>query len=197
MAIGWPGLLGVLSGQNKGVALGVLVVHDSRGARSGLPFQFALRRALEEATSSEGVERLLRQTPLTVTNNLALIDSEGDARVLELHPEGIESRRGQGRPLTITNHFESPARRTSRLSFSYLSSTNRLRAIRRRCPSSEARPSLEQARQGLADAGVSFTAQSMIFLPKTGELEVSFATRGSAAKGTFVRIGSELLLGKE
>lgn len=197
VAIGWPGLLGVLSGQNKGVALGVLVVHDSRGARSGLPFQFALRRALEETTTSEGVEKLLRQTPLTVTNNLALVDRSGDARVLELDPTGIGSRRCEGRPLTVTNHFESPDRRAPRLSFSYLSSTSRLRKIRRRCPSSEARPSLAQARKGLAEAGVSFTAQSMIFLPKTGELEVAFTTRGSAAKGTFVRIGRELLLGKE
>lgn len=196
VSVGWPGLLGVLSGQNKGVALGVLVVHDSRGARSGLPFQFALRRAIEEATSSEGVEKLLRKTPLTVTNNLALVDASGDARVLELDPEGLGSRRCEGKPLTVTNHFESPDRRAPRLSFSYLSSTSRLRKIRRRCPSSPVRPSLKQAKRGLAEASVSFTAQSMVFLPQAGELEVAFVERGAAAKGTFVRLGPELLLGK-
>lgn len=196
VAVGWPGLLGVLSGQNRGVALGVLVVHDSRGARSGLPFQFALRRALEEATTSAGVEELLRETPLTVTNNLALVDRGGDARTLELDPEGIGSRRSEGMPLTVTNHFESPERRAARLSFSYLSSTSRLRKIRRRCPRTKARPSLKQAKRGLAEAGVSFTAQSMVFLPEAGEIEVSFVRRGSAAKGTFVRIGAERLLGK-
>ena len=194
-SVGWPGLIGVLSGQNGGVALSVLVVHDAFGARSGLPFQLALRAALEEAEDAAGVEAFLRSVPLTVTNNLAVVDGGGEARILELSPGEIWSKVSREGPLTTTNHFRGPGGEVPRVSFSYLSSKKRLGALERRCPGQGPLPSRAEARLALKEAGVEFTAQSMVFLPREGALEVAFTSEGSAAERAFVRLGPELLLG--
>jgi predicted choloylglycine hydrolase len=194
VGVGWPGLVGVLSGQSLGadaVALSVLVVHDDSGAQPGVPYQLAFRVALESARSAGDVEALLRELPKTCTNNLMVVDAAGDARVLELHPDGVVTRRPQGRRLVATNHFVSPERRERRASFSYASSRVRFDRVQRTCPPGAGAVPLERAREALRAASVSATVQSMIFLPARGEVEVAFTRRAaSAAKtGRFVRLG--------
>jgi predicted choloylglycine hydrolase len=196
VSVTWPGMVGVLSGQNASLAAAVLVVHDGGGARSGLPFQLAFRKVLEETGDVKAAEALLRKTPITVTNNLMLVDAQGGASVLELHPEEIVARGPRPNGLLVaTNHFVSQKRRRDRASFSYLSSRTRYRSVQRTCPA-KAPVALETARKALASASVPFTAQSMIFLPAEGALEVAFVQRGAAAKGRFVRIPAKLLLGE-
>lgn len=188
VSVGWPGLVGVLSGQSDALALAVMVVHNADGARAGEPFQLAFRRVLETAGDAAEAERLLRATPLTVTNNLMLVDRAGDARVLELHPDGLVARQpdAAGR-LAATNHFLSRERREARLSVEYLSSRRRYRAV---CDVARAPGplALEQARAALDAASVPITLQSMVFLPAAGALEVSLPARGSATKGRWVRL---------
>ncbi|HBP19322.1 MAG TPA: hypothetical protein DEA08_16220 [Planctomycetes bacterium] len=194
VSIGWPGMLGVLSGQNDALAAAVLVVHGLEGARPGLPFQFAFRRVLEECQSVDQAEALLRKTRITVTNNLIVADRQGGKRVLELHPEHISARGPDaGGLLSATNHFLHESRRVERFSFTYLNSRRRLQAVRDTCPA--AGPlRLERARQALDAASTPFTCQSMVFLPRTGALEVAFSVRGSATKRRFVRLEAEHLL---
>ncbi len=197
VSVSWPGLLGVLSGQNDRLALAVMVVHDLGGARSGVPFQLAFRRVLEEAGDVDAAEALLRATPLTVTNNLTLADTEGEVRVLELHPDRVVAR-GPSRDgrVVSTNHFVSPPLRQPRASFTYLSSLRRYRAVRRACPG-VGRVDLEDAQGALAAAATSFTTQSMVFLPAQGAVEVAFTDRGPAPERGFVRLSREVLLGKQ
>lgn len=188
VSVGWPGLIGVLSGQSEALALAVMVVHNADGARAGVPFQLAFRRVLEEADDVAHAERLLRDMPLTVTNNLMLVDRAGGARALELHPDGIVAR-GPDRDgrVVATNHFVSRERREPRLSIEYVSSRRRYRAV---CDATEAPGdlSLDDARAALDAASVPVTLQSMIFLPAAGALEVSLPARGDATEGRWVRL---------
>lgn len=188
VSVGWPGLIGVLSGQSEALALAVMVVHNADGARAGVPFQLAFRRVLEEADDVAHAERLLRDLPLTVTNNLMVVDRAGGARALELHPDGIVAR-GPDRDgrVVSTNHFVSRERRQARLSIEYVSSIRRYRAV---CDATEVPGplALADARAALDAASVPVTLQSMIFLPEAGALEVSLPARGDATKGRWVRL---------
>jgi hypothetical protein len=188
VAIGWPGLIGVLSGQSEALALSVMVVHNADGARAGVPFMLAFRRALETAADVGEAEALLRATPLTVTNNLMMVDRAGDARVLELHPDGIVARRpdADGR-LVATNHFVSQERREPRLSFEFVSSLQRYRAV---CDVVDERGpvTVARAREALDAASVPLTLQSMVFLPAAGAIELCLPERGRATRGEWVRL---------
>ena len=197
VSITWPGLIGVLSGQNDALALSVMVVHSAGGARSGLPFQLAFRQALEEAGDVDAAEALLRRTPLTVTNNLMLVDAAGAACVLELHPDGIVRRdpAADGR-LIATNHFLSPELRAPRASFSYLNSRRRLKAAREVEPDASGYL-LEHGREAMRTCATSFTQPSMLFLPAEGAVEVAFAPRPPATEGGFVRLEARRLLEAE
>jgi hypothetical protein len=190
VSVGWPGLIGVLSGESHDVALSVMVVHNAEGARAGVPFQLAFRRVLEQAGSAAEAEAQLRATALTVTNNLMVVDRGGDARVLELHPDGIVARHpdANGR-LVSTNHFVSPERRQARLSFEFISSLRRYRQVEDACPAGEGPLTIATARRALEAASVDIvTLQSMVFLPAAGALEVSLPGRPPSTKGTWVRI---------
>lgn len=193
VSVTWPGLIGVLSGQSQALALSVMVVHNADGARAGVPFQLAFRQVLEEAGDAAEAARLLRDLPLTVTNNLMIVDRAGEARVLELHPDGIAARQPDraGR-LVATNHFLTRSRREARLSIEYLSSRRRYRAV---CDATggEGPLALDDARAALGAASVPITLQSMIFLPAAGALEVSLPARGDATKGTWTRLEGLLL----
>lgn len=196
VSITWPGLIGVLSGQNRSLAVSVMVVHDVGGAHSGLPFQLAFRRVLEKCDDTKQAEALLRKTPLTCANNLMIVDKPGRSRVLELHPDGITARAPKNGRLVATNHFVASPLKQPRASITVFSSRRRFRAVEKTCPRGEGPVTIAQARKALAAASVNFTAQSMIFLPARGEVEVAFVKRGSAAKGRFVRIKAKQLLGE-
>lgn len=188
VSVGWPGLVGVLSGQSADLALAVMVVHNAEGARAGVPFQLAFRDALERAGSVDETEALLRRTALTCTNNLMLVDRAGARRVLELHPDGIVARGPDdaGR-LVATNHFVTRERREVRLSFESLSSGRRFRAVQRACPAERA-TTLDDARAALDAASVPVTVQSMLLLPGQDALEVALPARGPATRGDWVRL---------
>lgn len=195
VSITWPGILGVLSAQNDAVALSVMVVHDEHGCEPGVPFAFAFRRAIEQASTAEEVEKLLANTARTVTNNLMVVDKSERARVLEITPRGIVTRLPDSRGwLASTNHFCSDELKETRATLGYLSSRERLDAVERTC-ARHSKVTIEAAIDALrASAPPLVNVQSMIFLPAKGELRVALG-RPPAAQKTFVRLEREVLLG--
>lgn len=194
VSVSWPGLIGVLSGMNRSVSLAVLVVHDEHDCHEGVPFQLAFRRALETATSEADVEATLRALPITVTNNLAVVDAKGGAAVLELSPSGVVARGPDARGrLLATNHFLSDERRETRASLTYLSSRRRLAAAEKVCEAADV-VTVDVAVEGLRAAEMPITVQSMVFLPRSGELRLALG-KPPAAKRDFVRLERRELLG--
>lgn len=114
VTVGFPGLLGCLSGMNDaGLAVAVHEVYRANDNApmfnpKGVPYTMCFRRILEECSTVEDAEKLLRSTPRTTMLNLAVCDRRGGA-VLEMTPETVAIRRASEGLTLCTNHFRTPA----------------------------------------------------------------------------------------
>ena len=111
-SVGFPGMLGCLSGMNDaGLSLAVHEVFFSRDRAPifnprGVPYTFAFRRILEECTTVDEAEKLLRSLPRTTLFSLAVCDRQGGA-VLEATPKSLVVRRPEDGICACANHFRS------------------------------------------------------------------------------------------
>jgi isopenicillin-N N-acyltransferase like protein len=109
-SVGFPGLVGVLSGMNDaGLAAATLdVEHCGDGSRKfnpdGEPLAFVFRRILEECATVDEAEQLLRTIKPTTWMNLTVCDREGGAS-FEITPEHIMRRDDEEGLIRCTNHF--------------------------------------------------------------------------------------------
>jgi hypothetical protein len=112
VSVGFPALFGCISGMNDaGLALAVHEVFLSRDGATmfnpkGVPYTFCFRRILEECTTVEEAEKLVRATERTTILNLALCDPHTSA-VLEMTPKTVVARHAIDGILACTNHFRS------------------------------------------------------------------------------------------
>ena len=106
VSIGWPGLVGVLSGMNEhGLALANMEVTRSPRFPGAMPYTLLYRTALERCRSVNEVIDLIEHTPRQTPNNLMVMDASGDRAVLEITPEEVTVRRTTAtEPLVSTNH---------------------------------------------------------------------------------------------
>ena len=159
--VGWPGMIGVLSGMNEhGLALANMEVDRERRLPTAMPYTLLYRTVLERCkTVNEAIE-LLQKTPRQTANSLMLMDATGDRAVVEITPENISVRRAtSNQALISTNHHRgedlSTAGRCRR--FDYL-----------RDASTRAFGKIDQARVQVMLGKVAqgkMTLQSMIFEP--------------------------------
>ncbi len=110
VSVGFPGLVGCLSGMNDaGLTVSVLEVFQARIGvkrfdRSGLPYALCYRRLLEEcATVAEATTLLTKMHRATMTN-LILADRK-TVSVAEVTPEHVIIRGPVGGACVCTNHF--------------------------------------------------------------------------------------------
>jgi isopenicillin-N N-acyltransferase like protein len=115
-AVGFPGLVGCLSGMNDaGLSVAILEVFDANKSErtfdsQGIPFALCYRKVLEECTTIEEARKLLTGLRRTSLNNLVVADRQGVA-VLEISPDRVEERLPEGGLAACTNHFCTPALR--------------------------------------------------------------------------------------
>lgn len=177
-SIGFPGMVGVMSGINEaGLTLVILDVSQSAdGAPAfnllGTPMSLTFRRVMEECRTVAEAELLLREEPRTTLLNVSLCDPQ-DAAVVELTPLSVEVRRGEEGRLACTNHF-----RTSRLKVGLA------------CPRYEALSEPRDAkydvaavweRMHAADQGEA-TFQTMVFEPAALRLHLAFGELPSSGQ---------------
>jgi isopenicillin-N N-acyltransferase like protein len=109
-SIGFPGLVGTISGMNDaGLALATNDVEQSAdGSRKfnpkGTPLACVFRRILEECETVDEAETLLKSEKATTWMNLAVCDSQGGA-VFEITPDNIARRDDEQGVIRCTNHF--------------------------------------------------------------------------------------------
>jgi hypothetical protein len=177
-SIGFPGLIGCLSGINEdGLAL---AVHEvlSAGDRSvkldlaGSPYALCFRRVLEECATVKAAEELLRSVKRTTMLNLAVCD-RGSGAVFEITPKNLVVRQGEDGICSCTNHFCSKELRTGvkcwRLPL--LEESRRLEKL----ALAEVARKLDAVNLGGA------TLQTMIFEPKTLTLHLAIGACPSSA----------------
>jgi isopenicillin-N N-acyltransferase like protein len=179
-SVGFPGLIGVLSGMNEdGLSLGVLEVFETKDGESsfdvkGIPYAFCLRQVLEEAATIDEAIKVLGKLRRTTTINVAIADRHGVA-VLEVSPKRVIKRSSEADVCVTTNHFRSPELKADRL-------TNANRTLERFARLEELRKNKELVRPedlrkqlDAVNLG-SLTLQTMVFEPATLRLHLSIGS---------------------
>ena len=105
-SVGWPGMVGVLSGMNEhGLALANMEVDRPRRMPVAMPYSLLYRTVLERCKTVDEAIELLKITPRQTANNLMLMDASGDRAVVEITPENVTVRRAPNSAALIsTNH---------------------------------------------------------------------------------------------
>ncbi|HMP01101.1 MAG TPA: C45 family autoproteolytic acyltransferase/hydrolase [Gemmatales bacterium] len=183
-AIGFPGMVGVLSGMNDaGLALVVHEVYASRDGASvldfkGMPYALCFRKVLEECATVAEARALLEKLPRTTHLNLAIADPE-TAGVLEITAKNVIFRPAEEGFACCTNHFLSRELTLPQHHNIYLT-VDRLEAV-------AARRQLDKL--GVADLAGALhaanlgvhTLQTMVFEPETRTLWLAIGSTPSSA----------------
>ncbi len=162
-AVSFPSLIGLFSGMNDaGLAVATLDVYESadqstRFDISGVPLALVFRQILEECTTVDQAERLLKSIQATTWMNLAVCDRDGGA-VFEITPQTVVRREASEGILPCTNHFRSAGLAVDQRCWRY----EKLSAATAAVPLDveAVHGYLHQANQG------KFTLQTMVFEPR-------------------------------
>jgi predicted choloylglycine hydrolase len=185
--VGWPGLLGTLSGMNEhGLSLAMMEVYDRKSQLKGTPYPLVYRAALEGSKTVDEVEDRLKEASRTTSNNLTVADAQGGAAVFEVDVEDVHRRAPDRGVVFSTNHFVSPGFRQNnscarfrKLQAYFADGKNRVRA-------KDLEGVLDQVDQG------QLNLQAMIFLPVQRSIGVSLG-KVPAAKGPYTYLNRDQL----
>jgi predicted choloylglycine hydrolase len=176
-SVGFPGLVGVLSGMNEaGLALGVLEVFDSKDVTvfnaKGIPYGLCLRRALEEARTITEAKQVLEELPRTTTINVVIADRD-EVAVLEVSPTRVVRREADRGICVTTNHFCSAEQKAARpvnidQTFERFARLEQARTATTPMTPDDLRKHLDAVNLG------SLTLQTMVFEPRALRLHLAF-----------------------
>lgn len=152
LSVGWPGVVGVVTGLNAGgLSLACLTSTVSGETPNGIPLPLLYRRVSQYASSVAEAETLLRAAKRTIGNNLMVADGPADeARVFELSPHVVVGRSPRDGILTTTNHFLHEAATARQNGYVVASSLNRCARLGELCTAEACTP--EQAGAFLRDS---------------------------------------------
>jgi isopenicillin-N N-acyltransferase like protein len=112
VSVNFPGLVGVCSGMNeKGLAIAVVDIPETADGSprlnlAAVPMILSFRRILEECSTVEEAEAVLRGTPRTTLLSLAVCDRIHGA-IIELTPKNVHRRDAEDGIAISTNHFRT------------------------------------------------------------------------------------------
>lgn len=176
-SIGFPGVLGCLSGINDaGLALSVLEVYDAKEGEprfdaGGIPYALCQRKLLEECTTIAETKKLLEGLRRTTTTNLVVADRT-DVAVLEVTPARVVRRDVAKNAAPCTNHFCSAAVKPAEplnvhRSFERFASLDKVRERSEKLGIEDLRQELDAVNLG------TLTLQAMVFEPAALRLHLS------------------------
>jgi Acyl-coenzyme A:6-aminopenicillanic acid acyl-transferase len=120
-SIGWPGMIGVVSGMNEyGLSLACMEVPRPARLPTAMPYTLLYRMILERCRTVDEAIDLLNRTPRQTANNLMLMDAAGNRVVVEIQIQSIAVRRGEpSAALISTNHQRGQDRTTAGFCWRY------------------------------------------------------------------------------
>jgi len=185
-SVGFPGLLsGVISGMNDaGLAIASLTSYDSADDSPelnplGTPLYLTFRRILEECSTIEEAQRLLRGGKYTTWMILAACDTRRSA-VFEITTLDVVTRHAEDHLLASTNHFRTPQLCVSKDSSRYA----KLEEYWQR----ESPLTQSDVAQAMRDARQSDTLHTMIFEPKSLKLHLAISAHPPATSKPLVTL---------
>jgi isopenicillin-N N-acyltransferase-like protein len=180
-AVGWPGMIGVLSGMNEhGLSLANMEVTRFPRMPQAMPYTILYRSVLEQCRNVEEAVAFLKKTPIQTANNLMLMDAAGNRAVVELTPDAVHVRRGKPEAALIsTNHQrDQDADQPGKCwRYDYLHDTAK---------SEFGRVDEKGVEKMLGHVGNRTTLQSMVFEP--ANRVIYLATGSEAARREFYRL---------
>jgi len=192
VSVTWPGLVGVLSGMNEhGVAGATMMIHGAGGAEPGVPYMLMYRDALANAKKAADVFAWIRKTRRTVPNNFTVADATGASLVVEFDAEHAVARAGTDGCAYSTNHFRSETLQ----GVGFPIGLSRYRDLDGFVKTDRGRIDLDAVRRALSDVARPWwtNVQSMVFLPRRRELNISIGGKLPAADQPFVHLEKQLL----
>jgi hypothetical protein len=190
VSIGFPGLVGALTGMNDaGLTLATLDVEESADESAkfnpaGTPLAFVFRRVLEECTTVDDAEKLLNSVTPTTWMNLSVCDREHGA-VFEITPKHIARRNAEEGLVRCTNHFRTAGLSTGESCDRYEKLLGNF--VEPKLDVEEVHARLNAARQDR------LTLQTMVFEPRELRLHLALSEPPSSDK-PFTQIDLKPLL---
>jgi hypothetical protein len=184
-AIGWPGMIGVVSGMNEyGLSLACMEVPRPVRLATAMPYTLLYRAILEQCRTVDEAIDLLQRTPRQSANNLMLMDAAGNRAVAEIRIDGVAVRRGPpGAALISTNHQRGQDQDTAGYCWRY----DALHAESARQFGSLDAPAIEKMLRHVVQGNEGdMTLQSMVFEP--ANRVIYLASGSDAPERTFERI---------
>jgi predicted choloylglycine hydrolase len=184
-AVGWPGMIGVVSGMNEyGLCLANMEVPRPARLPTAMPYTLLYRTILEQCRTVDQAIDLLQRTPRQTANNLMLMDAAANRAVVEIRPEGITVRRALPHAALIsTNHQRGQDQDTPGYCWRYDS----LHAESKKEFGTLDVPEIEKMLSHVVQGdGGDMTLQSMVFEP--ANRVIYLATGADAPSRTFQRI---------
>lgn len=171
-AVGWPGLIGVVSGINEyGLTLANMEVPREFRAPHAMPYPMLYRTLLERCRTVDEAVTLLKALPRQSANNLMLMDAAGNRAVAEITPEQVIVRQGaEHQALASTNNQRGQDRTTTGLS-------QRFDCMKAEWAAQFGHIGVQQLQLMMRDVSQGdMTLQSMIFEPATRRLYLAVGT---------------------
>lgn len=184
-SIGFPGMVGVLSGMNDAGLC--LAVHEAYVGgdesptfdKKGMPFALAMRRLLEECSTIDEAAAFLRTLPRTTHLNVPMADAR-HAAVLEVTSKNVEVRKAAEGLCLCTNHFLTPALQVKGQRNSY-ETLDRMRRLEER--QKLAKLGVADVQEALHAANLAqHTLQTMVFAPQSRTLWLAYGRCPSSAE---------------
>lgn len=179
-SIGFPGLVGVISGMNdQGLCLATF---DSYAAKDGsqmfnphgVPLALLNRQIMEECATVDDARKLLENSKRTTMMSLVICDRE-HAAVFEITPKSVVERDAVEDVLICTNHFISPRLSVKKDCWRY-DKLLEYRAQRDKLGLRQITQALDAVNQD------QLTLQSMVFEPAAMKLSVSLGPPPSSSR---------------
>jgi isopenicillin-N N-acyltransferase-like protein len=184
VSIGFPGMVGVLSGMNDAGLC--LVVHEVYAARDGasvldtkgIPYALCFRKVLEECTTVAEAQDLLKKLPRTTHLNLGIADPK-TVGVLEITAKNVIFRPAEDGFCCCTNHFLS-RELTMPVHHNVYLTVDRLKVVRAR--QAKAKLGVADLAAALHEANLGMhTLQTMIFEPESRTLWLAIGPTPASA----------------
>lgn len=171
VSIGWPGLIGVVSGYNEaGLTAAMLVsLSEKRKAYNHIPSTMAFRELLENKTSVKEAVSYFKKVKTASANNLTVVDSNNQSAVFELSPiNGMKYRKPDGNILSCTNFFRKGKNKKLGRRDQYLLS------VKKHFNKGHQKYNVDNLKDILKSAAIlPINIQSMIFIPGKAKLFIS------------------------
>ena len=192
--ITFPVILGAISGMNdQGLCLAIDEINGSKDGSpksdlKGTPMLMIFRKILEECSTVEEAEKLLKESKRTTYFCLTVCDKKG-GRVLETTPKNVIPRLAIDHICCCTNHFRTDELSLSKKCFRYDKLEKIQKGINKLDVDGVAQ-ALHTVNQG------AFTVQSMVFQPAERKLHLAFGGGKSATAQKLTEIDLTALFKK-